>query len=72
MWREAGLSWNDFLSNDEDMNKFVTEKVCCTLVIRIAHTITSSSTVFSYSFCTFFCCFSLPHVLICSSEELNN
>ncbi|KAB5550135.1 hypothetical protein PHYPO_G00050330 [Pangasianodon hypophthalmus] len=26
MWREAGLSWKDFLSADEDVNKFVTEK----------------------------------------------
>ncbi|XP_060743868.1 eukaryotic translation initiation factor 4 gamma 1-like isoform X4 [Tachysurus vachellii] len=26
MWREAGLSWKDFLSEDEDVNKFVTEK----------------------------------------------
>uniref|UniRef100_A0A4W5Q0R5 Eukaryotic translation initiation factor 4 gamma 1 n=1 Tax=Hucho hucho TaxID=62062 RepID=A0A4W5Q0R5_9TELE len=26
MWREAGLSWKDFLPEDEDINKFVTEK----------------------------------------------
>uniref|UniRef100_A0A673YRD3 Eukaryotic translation initiation factor 4 gamma 1 n=1 Tax=Salmo trutta TaxID=8032 RepID=A0A673YRD3_SALTR len=26
MWREAGLSWKDFLPEDEDVNKFVTEK----------------------------------------------
>ncbi|KAI5098581.1 eukaryotic translation initiation factor 4 gamma 1, partial [Silurus meridionalis] len=26
LWREAGLSWKDFLSEDEDLNKFVTEK----------------------------------------------
>ncbi|XP_062872493.1 eukaryotic translation initiation factor 4 gamma 1 isoform X2 [Trichomycterus rosablanca] len=26
MWREAGLSWKDFLPQDEDVNKFVTEK----------------------------------------------
>ncbi|GAA6087155.1 eukaryotic translation initiation factor 4 gamma 1 isoform X1 [Tachysurus ichikawai] len=26
MWRRAGLSWKDFLSEDEDVNKFVTEK----------------------------------------------
>uniref|UniRef100_A0A6Q2XE38 Eukaryotic translation initiation factor 4 gamma 1 n=1 Tax=Esox lucius TaxID=8010 RepID=A0A6Q2XE38_ESOLU len=26
MWREAGLSWKDFLSEDQDVNKFVTEK----------------------------------------------
>ncbi|KAG9343267.1 hypothetical protein JZ751_014248 [Albula glossodonta] len=26
LWREAGLSWRDFLSEDEDVNKFVTEK----------------------------------------------
>merc|ERR1739838_877659 len=26
MWREAGLSWKDFLPKDEDVNKFVTEK----------------------------------------------
>uniref|UniRef100_A0A4W4HCG9 Eukaryotic translation initiation factor 4 gamma 1 n=1 Tax=Electrophorus electricus TaxID=8005 RepID=A0A4W4HCG9_ELEEL len=26
MWREAGLSWKDFLAEDEDLNKFVTEK----------------------------------------------
>ncbi|KAK3531632.1 hypothetical protein QTP70_025819 [Hemibagrus guttatus] len=26
MWREVGLSWKDFLSEDEDVNKFVTEK----------------------------------------------
>jgi len=27
MWCEAGLSWKDFLLEDEDVNKFVTEKV---------------------------------------------
>lgn len=27
MWLEAGLSWKDFLPEDEDVNKFVTEKV---------------------------------------------
>lgn len=27
MWREAELSWKDFLPEDEDANKFVTEKV---------------------------------------------
>uniref|UniRef100_A0A667ZR20 Eukaryotic translation initiation factor 4 gamma 1 n=1 Tax=Myripristis murdjan TaxID=586833 RepID=A0A667ZR20_9TELE len=26
MWREAGLSWKDFLPEDVDVNKFVTEK----------------------------------------------
>uniref|UniRef100_H3D9X4 Eukaryotic translation initiation factor 4 gamma 1 n=1 Tax=Tetraodon nigroviridis TaxID=99883 RepID=H3D9X4_TETNG len=26
MWREAGLRWKDFLPEDEDVNKFVTEK----------------------------------------------
>ncbi|KAM4743217.1 eukaryotic translation initiation factor 4 gamma 1-like isoform 2-T2 [Anableps anableps] len=26
MWREAGLRWTDFLPEDEDVNKFVTEK----------------------------------------------
>ncbi|XP_051989762.1 eukaryotic translation initiation factor 4 gamma 1-like isoform X4 [Xyrauchen texanus] len=26
MWFEAGLSWKDFLPEDEDVNKFVTEK----------------------------------------------
>ncbi|KAM9733254.1 eukaryotic translation initiation factor 4 gamma 1 isoform 3-T3 [Menidia menidia] len=26
MWREAGLSWSDFLPEDLDVNKFVTEK----------------------------------------------
>ncbi|XP_053176473.1 eukaryotic translation initiation factor 4 gamma 1-like isoform X2 [Scomber japonicus] len=26
MWREAGLQWKDFLLEDEDVNKFVTEK----------------------------------------------
>ncbi|KAG5837009.1 hypothetical protein ANANG_G00234690 [Anguilla anguilla] len=25
LWREAGLSWKDFLPEDEDVNKFVTE-----------------------------------------------
>lgn len=28
MWREAGLRWTDFLPEDLDVNKFVTEKVC--------------------------------------------
>lgn len=27
MWREAGLRWKDFLPEDIDVNKFVTEKV---------------------------------------------
>lgn len=27
MWREAGLQWKDFLPEDVDVNKFVTEKV---------------------------------------------
>ena len=27
MWQEAGLSWKDFLPADQDVNKFVTEKV---------------------------------------------
>ena len=27
MWREAGLNWKDFLPEDEDVNKFVTEMV---------------------------------------------
>ncbi|KAI1893865.1 hypothetical protein AGOR_G00128060 [Albula goreensis] len=26
LWRDAGLSWKDFLPEDEDVNKFVTEK----------------------------------------------
>ncbi|XP_054612711.1 eukaryotic translation initiation factor 4 gamma 1a isoform X2 [Dunckerocampus dactyliophorus] len=26
MWKEAGLNWNDFLSKNEDVNKFVTEQ----------------------------------------------
>ncbi|KAL6472011.1 hypothetical protein MHYP_G00206610 [Metynnis hypsauchen] len=26
VWREAGLSWKDFLPEDKDVNKFVTEK----------------------------------------------
>uniref|UniRef100_A0A8C6TKQ6 Eukaryotic translation initiation factor 4 gamma 1 n=1 Tax=Neogobius melanostomus TaxID=47308 RepID=A0A8C6TKQ6_9GOBI len=26
MWREAGLKWKDYLPEDEDVNKFVTEK----------------------------------------------
>ncbi|XP_041796222.1 eukaryotic translation initiation factor 4 gamma 1-like isoform X2 [Chelmon rostratus] len=26
MWREAGLRWKDFLPEDQDVNKFVTEK----------------------------------------------
>lgn len=28
MWTEAGLNWSDFLPNDEDVNKFVTDQVC--------------------------------------------
>lgn len=28
MWTEAGLSWSEFLPEDEDVNKFVTEQVC--------------------------------------------
>lgn len=27
MWFEAGLSWKDFLLEDEDVNKFITEQV---------------------------------------------
>lgn len=27
MWVGAGLNWNDFLPEDQDMNKFVTEQV---------------------------------------------
>lgn len=27
MWREAGLQWKDFLPEEVDVNKFVTEKV---------------------------------------------
>ena len=27
MWTEAGLNWRDFLPEDEDVNKFVTEQV---------------------------------------------
>lgn len=27
MWREAGLRWKDFLPEEEDVNKFVTEQV---------------------------------------------
>lgn len=27
MWADAGLNWNDFLPEDQDMNKFVTEQV---------------------------------------------
>lgn len=27
MWVDAGLNWNDFLTEDQDMNKFVTEQV---------------------------------------------
>ncbi|KAJ1087472.1 hypothetical protein NDU88_000643 [Pleurodeles waltl] len=26
LWREAGLSWKEFLSEEEDVNKFITEK----------------------------------------------
>ncbi|KAJ8357843.1 hypothetical protein SKAU_G00206370 [Synaphobranchus kaupii] len=26
LWREAGLTWRDFLQEDEDVNKFVTDK----------------------------------------------
>lgn len=32
MWREAGLRWKDFLPEDEDVNKFVTEKVIRDLI----------------------------------------
>uniref|UniRef100_A0A8C1WFY5 Eukaryotic translation initiation factor 4 gamma 1 n=1 Tax=Cyprinus carpio TaxID=7962 RepID=A0A8C1WFY5_CYPCA len=28
MWRDAALSWKDFLPEDKDANKFVTEEVC--------------------------------------------
>lgn len=41
MWAEAGLSWSDFLPDDVDINKFVTEQVCevlshyCYMVISI-------------------------------------
>lgn len=28
MWAEAGLSWSDFLPDNVDINKFVTEQVC--------------------------------------------
>lgn len=28
MWSEAGLNWSDFLPENEDVNKFVTDKVC--------------------------------------------
>lgn len=27
MWVDARLNWNDFLPEDQDMNKFVTEQV---------------------------------------------
>lgn len=27
MWVDAGLNWNDFLPEDQDMNKFVTDQV---------------------------------------------
>lgn len=27
MWVDAQLNWNDFLPEDQDMNKFVTEQV---------------------------------------------
>lgn len=27
LWTEAGLNWRDFLPEDEDVNKFVTEQV---------------------------------------------
>lgn len=33
MWREAGLRWKDFLPEDEDVNKFVTEKVTSDLSV---------------------------------------
>lgn len=33
MWREAGLRWKDFLPEDEDVNKFVTEKVISDLSV---------------------------------------
>lgn len=28
MWSEAGLNWSDFLLENQDVNKFVTDKVC--------------------------------------------
>lgn len=28
MWTEAGLNWSEFLPEDEDVNKFVTDQVC--------------------------------------------
>uniref|UniRef100_A0A8C8IXB5 Eukaryotic translation initiation factor 4 gamma, 1a n=1 Tax=Oncorhynchus tshawytscha TaxID=74940 RepID=A0A8C8IXB5_ONCTS len=31
LWTEAGLNWRDFLPEDEDVNKFVTEQVSFTL-----------------------------------------
>lgn len=36
MWREAGLRWKDFLPEDEDVNKFVTEKVISDLSVLSA------------------------------------
>lgn len=27
MWTEAGLNWSDFLPEDQDINKFVTDQV---------------------------------------------
>lgn len=29
LWNESGLNWKDFLPEDEDVNKFVTEQVSC-------------------------------------------
>lgn len=28
MWAEAGLNWSEFLPEDVDINRFVTEQVC--------------------------------------------
>lgn len=28
MWTDAGLNWSDFLPEDQDVNKFVTDQVC--------------------------------------------
>lgn len=39
MWREAGLRWKDFLPEDQDVNKFVTEKVISDLSILSAVTV---------------------------------
>lgn len=27
LWRDGGLSWKEFLPEDQDVNKFVTEQV---------------------------------------------